>query len=164
MGDDNKVNFNKLFLYVLILIPDAQTQIMFNDSNENSFTLSFDSCSRDRKTVDTLLEYQVDIGSAQNINSPKYLLVAHQTAVTIGVPNKTNNFAVFDNLNVRKDHVDGVGYRRDGFSIDYGLNDYVDQYRDLKFFIKEVVGEEILNHFVNYTDTKNKYVIQVIDL
>ena len=148
LGDDNKVNFDKLILYVLILIPDAQTQIMFNDSIENSFTLSFDSWSSDRKTVGTLLEYQVDIGSAQNINSPKYLLVAHQTAVTIGVPNKANNFAVFDNLNVRKDHVDGVRYPRYGVSIEYGLTDYVDQYRDLKLSNKEVVGEEILNPFV----------------
>ena len=30
------------------------------------------------------LEYQVDIGSSANINSPKYLIVAHQTAARSG--------------------------------------------------------------------------------
>ena len=39
------------------------------------------------KKVDTQLEYQVDIGSAQSINSPKCLLVSHQTASRIEVPN-----------------------------------------------------------------------------
>ena len=71
LGDNIEVNFDKLFLFVPILVPDAETQIMFIDSIKDSFTLSFDSWSTDKKTVDTQLEYQVDIGSAQNINSPK---------------------------------------------------------------------------------------------
>ena len=54
-------NFDKVFLYVPIFIPDAKTQILFNVSNKNCFTLSFDSRSTDRKTVDTQLEYRVDI-------------------------------------------------------------------------------------------------------
>ena len=110
-----------MLLFVPILIPDPQRQIMFNDSVQNSFTLSFDSWTSGRKTVDTQLEYQVDIGSVQNINSPKYLIVAHQTASKRGVPNKSNNIAIFDNIDVRKYHVDidGVCYPRDGVSIDY---------------------------------------------
>ena len=89
---------------------------MFNDSIKDSFTLSFDSWSTDRKTVDTQLEYQADIGSAQNINSPKYLTAVHQTAARIGVPNKANNVAISDHLDVRKYHVDidAVRYPRDG--------------------------------------------------
>ena len=67
---------------------------------KKTFTLSFDSWSTHRKTVDTRLEYQVDIRSTQNIDSPKYLIVAHQTAARTGVPNKANNVAVFDNPNV----------------------------------------------------------------
>ena len=102
LGDDIKVNFDKLFLFVPIFIPDAQTQAMFNDSIEDSFTLSFDHWTSDRKTVDTQLEYQLDIGSARNINSPKYLIAVHQTAAGIGVPNKANNVANFDHLDVRK--------------------------------------------------------------
>ena len=81
-----EVNFDKLFLYVPIFIPDAQTQTMFNDSIKNGFTLSFDSWSTDRKTVETQLECQVDIGSAQNIKSPIYLIVAHETAARLDVP------------------------------------------------------------------------------
>ena len=146
LDDDIKVNFNKLFLFVPIIIPDAKTQAMFNDSVKDSFTLSFDHWTSDRKTVDTQLEYQVDIGNAQIINSPKYLIAVHQTADRIGVPNKTNNVAIFDHLNVRKYHVDidGVRYPRDSVSIDYGLNDYVDQYRDLKVFYHEYLGEQLL--------------------
>ena len=66
---------------------------------------------------------------AQKINSPKYLKEAHQTTVRIGVPNKLNTVAVFDNLVVRKNHVDidGVRYPRDAVSIDCASNDYLDQ-------------------------------------
>ena len=84
---------------------------MINDSIENSFTLSFDFWSTDKKIVHTQLEYQVDVGSAQNISSPKYLILAHQTAVRIGTPKKANNDAVPNNLNVRKYHVDIDGVR-----------------------------------------------------
>ena len=119
--DNIKVSFDKLFLYVWIFIPDAQTEIMFSDSIKNSFTVSFDSWSTDRKTVDTQIEYQVHIGSAQKFNNPKYLLLAHQTAARTAVPNKANKIAVFDNLNDRKRHVDidNVRYPTDGYSIDY---------------------------------------------
>ena len=76
LGDDIKVNFQKLFFYVPIFIPNAETQIIFNESIKNSSTLSFDSWTTDRKTVDSQLEYQVYIGSAQITNSPKNLIVA----------------------------------------------------------------------------------------
>ena len=79
VADEIKVNFDKLFLFVPIFNPNAETQIIFNDSIKKSFTLSFDSWSTDRKTADTQLEYQIHIGSVQKSNSPKYLIVAHQT-------------------------------------------------------------------------------------
>ena len=138
---------------------------MFNESIESSFTLSFDSWTSDRKTVNIQLEDQVYIGRAQNINSPDYLIVAHQTADRIGVPN-INSIPVFDTLDVRKYFVDidGVRYPRDALSIDYASNDYVDQYGDLEFFYKKYVGEELLCAFIDYTDMKNIYPIKVIDL
>ena len=43
LDNDIIVKIDKLFLHVPILIPDAQTQMMFNDSIEQSFTLSIDS-------------------------------------------------------------------------------------------------------------------------
>ena len=57
LADEIKVTFDKLFFYVPIVIPDAQTQIILNNSIKKSFTFSFDSWSTDRKTVDTQLEY-----------------------------------------------------------------------------------------------------------
>ena len=120
----------------------------------------------DRKTVDTQLEYQVVIGSAQTFNSPKYLIAVNQTAARIGLPNKTNNFAIFEHLDVKKYHVDieCVRYPKDGVSIDYGLNDCVDQCRDLKLFYHEYLGEQLLQPFISYNDMKTKYPFQVIDL
>ena len=50
------------------------------------------------------------------------------------------------------------------FLTNYREKDYIDQYRDLKLFYKEYIGEELLSPFVSYTDMKNKYPIQVIDL
>ena len=78
----------------------------------------------DRKIVNNrIIEYQIDIGSSgQNINSPKYLIVTHQTAVRSGVANKANNISIFDNLNVRKyfAEIDGVRYPKD--SVDVIMN------------------------------------------
>ena len=88
--------------------------------------------------VITQLENQVDIGTAQNIISPKILRVTHQTEARIRAPNKANKIANFDNLNVRKYHVDTDGFRYPGeaASIDQGSNDNLDKYRDLKFFLQ----------------------------
>ena len=140
--------------------------MLFNGSLKNSFTISFDSWSTDRKTVDTQLENQVDIGSAQSINSPKYLIAVHQTAAGIGAPNKAEKVEIVDHLDVRKYHVDidGVRYPTDNVNVNYGLNDSVDQYRDVEFFYKQYVAEELLNPFISYTDMKNKYPMQLIDL
>ena len=62
------------------------------------------------------LEFQVDIGSAQNNNSPKNLLAAHQSLARIGVPNKQSNIAIFDNIEVIKYFREKDGYKhpRDG--------------------------------------------------
>ena len=67
---------------------------------------------------------------------------------------------------MKKYHVDihGVRYQRDGVSFDYASNVYLDQYRDLTLLYKEYVAEELLNPFKSYTDMKNNYLIQVIDL
>ena len=39
LGDNIKVNFDKLIFYVPIFIRGAQTQVMFNDSIKNKFRL-----------------------------------------------------------------------------------------------------------------------------
>ena len=74
--------------------------------------------------------------------------------------------AVFDNLFVRKYHVDihGVRYPRDGVRIDYASNDSLDQHRDLKLFYKKFVGEELLNLFMSYTDMKKNILFKPLIL
>ena len=133
-------------MYVPKLILDAETEISFNKSIRKNVTISFGSWSTDGKTVDTQLEYEHDIGSARNTNSPGDRVKAHQAAAAIRVSNKANEIALFDNLVVPKCFVDvdGVRYARDGVSIDYASNDYLDQYRDLKLF-KKIVEEDLIS-------------------
>ena len=147
------------------MTPNTETQLMFNESVQNNYRIFFDDWYTERRVVSDTIT-QIDIGSAQQVNSPKYLICAHQTAARLNAPDKGINISRFDNLNVRKYFVeiDGVRYPRDGVIIYYPENDYIDQYRDLKLFYKEYVGEELLNPFVSYPDMKSKYPIQVIDL
>ena len=69
-------------------------------------------------------------------------------------------------MNIRKYHVhiDGLRHQRDGVSICYTSNDYIDQFCDFKLFCKEYVGEHLFNLFTCYTGMKNIYPFQVIDL
>ena len=152
-----------------ILIPTTQTQVLFNESIMNNYTNSFDSWYTERKISNDGRELQVDIGSAQIINSPKYLIGVFQTQNRIGVPrvpNKANKIAVFDCNRVSKYFVeiDGTRYPRDGVSTNFEENSYLDQNRDLKVFYKEYVAEELLQPCISYTDMKIFYPIQVMDL
>ena len=165
IGDNINVTINSLFLFVPTFVLNTETQLMFNESIQTNYRIFFDDWYTERRVVtDTIT--QIDIGGAQQVNSPKYLIASHQTAARLNAPIKGINVSRFDNLNVRKHFVeiDSVRYPRDGILINYNENDYIDQYRDLKLFYKEYIGEEILNPFVSYTDMKNKYPIQVIDL
>ena len=101
IGDAINVTINSLYLFVPTLIPDAATQSMFNNSIKDNFKISFDSLTSERKVVDIDLEYRIDIGSAQNINSPKYIIEAHQSLARSAGVNTQNN-AIFDNLDVSK--------------------------------------------------------------
>ena len=48
--------------------------------------------------------------------------------------------------------------------VEYSKNDYLNQNADHKKFSKEYVGELLQNPFISYTDMKNFYPTQVIDL
>ena len=74
-GNDINVTINSIYLYIPSL---AEQQKVFNEALRENFTLSFDACVTDRKPVNAGNEYQLDIGSASNINLPFYLIVAHQ--------------------------------------------------------------------------------------
>ena len=164
-ADDINVTINSLYLYVPQLIPNTQTQLMFNESIMNNYTITFDSWYTERKISNDGRELQVDIGSAQNINSPKYLISAFQTNDRTTL-NKNANPAIFDDNNVTKYFVeiDGVRYPKDGVLINFEENSYLDQYRDLKLFYKEYVGEEFMQPYFTYSDMKYLYPIQITDL
>ena len=147
-GTQINVRINSLYLYVAIIIPSTETQLVYNESIQNIYRIFFDEWYTERRSVTDQI-YQVDIGSAQSINSPKYLLCAHQTAVRSDTPNKHTNISVFDHLDVKKYfiEIDGVRYPKDGILTNYSQNDYLDQYKGVKIFYKEYVGEELLNPF-----------------
>ena len=138
---------------------------MFNESIQNNYRIFFDEWYTERRIVSDQI-FQVDIGSAQSVKSPKYMICAHQTEARSALPNKRNNISRFDNIDVRKFfiQVDGQHYPHDSVLTNYAENIYIDQYRDSILFYKEYVGEELLSPFVSYTDMKNKNPIQVIDL
>ena len=165
VGTQINVTINSLYLYVPIIIPSTETQLMFNESIQNLYRIFFDEWSTERRIVTDQI-YQVDIGSAQSVNYPKYLICAHQTAARSDTPHKRTNILTFDHLNVRKYfiEIDGVRYPRDAILTNYTLNDFLDQYKDVSLFYKEYIGEELLDPFISYPAMKTKYPIQVIDL
>ena len=107
-----------------MLIPSPETQSNFNNFIKVSFTLSFDSCTTDRRVIDTQLEYQLDFGSAHKIDSPKYLVATHQTSDRSASPHKANNTSLFANLTVRKYSVEigGIRYPIDSVNVDCNTN------------------------------------------
>ena len=109
---------------------------------------------------------QTAIGSAQLVNSPKYLICAHQSRTRSNTRNWNSITAIFDNLDLRKYHVqiDFVRYPRDPNLKKHEKNDFIAQYKNQKFFFKEYIGEPILNPLVTYQDMKTKYPIRIFDL
>ena len=70
----------------------------------------------------------------------------------MAAPNKSKNIAIIDNVNVKNYFCEIDGYRnpKDAVLTNFPENDYLDQYRDLKFFHEENVGEELMNPFISY--------------
>ena len=165
IADDINVTINSLYLYIPQIIPSTSTQVMFNESIMSNYTITFDSWYTERKISNDGRELQVDIASAQGINSPKYLIAAFQTNVRTA-PNKNSNPAIFDSNHVTKYFVeiDGIRYPKDGVLTNFDENAYLDQYRDLKLFYKEYVGENLFLPYISYPDMKYRYPIQIIDL
>ena len=75
LGDnDVNVTINSINLFIPQIIPSPETQVYFNEAISKTFTLSYESWTTDRKPVDTARDFQIDISSASNINSPLYLI------------------------------------------------------------------------------------------
>ena len=49
LGDDINVTINSLYLYVPVLIPNTEAQVMFNESIKNYYTITYDSWYTKRK-------------------------------------------------------------------------------------------------------------------
>ena len=165
MADDIDVTINSLYLFVLNLIPSVETQLTFNEATQNNYKTSFVEWYTERRIITDLL-VQHDIGSAQNVIKPKYLICTHQTNLRTATSDKKINIAIFDNMDLRKYYVeiDGLRYPRDSVLINYDENNYIQQYKDLNLFWKEYIGEPILNPLISYLDMKTKYPIEIIDL
>ena len=165
IANDINVTINSLYLFVPKLMPSTSTQVMFNEAIMNKYTITFDSWYTERKISNDDRELQVDIGSAQHINSPKYLISAYQTAART-TPNNNANPAIFDRNHVTKyfGEIDGIRYPKDGVLTNFEQNSYLDQYRDLKLFYKEYVGKELLQPYITYPEMKYRYPIQITDL
>ena len=165
VDDDISVTINSLYFYIPNLIPSVETHLMFNEATQNIYMISFDEwCTQRRLISDSLAQH--DIGSAQQVNAPKFLICAHQTCLRTTTPDKKNNISIFDNLNLRKYYVeiDGQRHPRDSVLINYEENDYNQQYKDLKLFFREYIGEPLLQSLISYPDMKTKYPIEKIDL
>ena len=165
MVDDINVTINSLYLYIPNLIPSVETQLMFKESTQNNYKISYDEYYTERRVVSDVI-IQHDIGSAQKVNSHKYLIRAHQSRLRSDTTNKINIIAIFDHLDLRKSFVeiDGQRYPRDSSLMIYEENDSIEQYKDLKLFFKEYFGEPLLNPLISYPDMKTKYSIGIIDL
>ena len=167
MADHINVTYtiNNWCLYVPNLIPNVETQVMFNEATQNSYEISFDERYTEGRIISDTIT-QLDIGSSQNVQSPKYSIGARQTRIRADTANKNNNIAIFDNLNLQKYFVeiDSVRYPRDSVLVNYEQNDYIEQYKDIKLFFKEYIGEELMSPFISYPDMKTKNPIELIDL
>ena len=103
------VTVKSISLFIPQIIPSPETQYIFNEAISKVLSLSYESWTTDRKRVDTAREFEIDISSASNINSPLYLIAAHQNTQRLDPAEATRNlsinrfhFAIFDLVEVRK--------------------------------------------------------------
>ena len=48
--------------------------------------------------------------------------------------------------------------------MNYEQNDYIEQYKVLKLYFREYIGEQLMSPFLSYPDMKTKYPIEILDL
>ena len=151
------MTINNLYVYVPNLLPSVETQVMFNEATQNNYKISYDEWLTERRILSDTIT-QLDFESSQNVRSPKYLNGAHQTKDRIDAPISIKNVSIFDNLDLRKYYIgiDGQRYPRDCSLMKYEQNDYIEQYKDLKLFFKEYIGEQLLSPFISDPDMKTK--------
>ena len=110
MTDDINVTINNLYLFVPNLIASVETQVRFNEATQNDYKISYDEWFTERRIISDTIT-QLDIGSSQNVQSPKYLIGAHQTKDRIDGAISTKNVSIFDNLDLRKYYIEIDGQK-----------------------------------------------------
>ena len=165
MEDDINKIINTLYLFVPNLIPSAETQLMFNEATQNNCKISFDEKYTERRVISDMI-VQHDIGSAQQVNAPIYLICAHQIKEGIDGANKNKNNVMFNHPNLREYYVEivSIQYPRDSLLMSYEESDFNEQYKNSKLFFKEYIGESLLNIFITYPDMETKYLIGILKL
>ena len=156
---------NNLYLYVPNLIRNVETQVLFNEATQKNYKISHDENYTERRVISDMSTH-MDIGSSLQVNSPKCLIGAHQARVRADTANKNNNIAIFGNLDLRNFliEVDAIRYPRDSILVNFEQNDYIEQFKEIKVFFREYIGEELMSPFIFYPDMKTKYPIEIIDL
>ena len=138
--------------------------VLFNEATQNNSKKSYDEYFTEGRVISDTIT-QLDIGTSQQVTSPKHLIGAHQTRTRADTSDKDKNNAIFDNLDLRKHSVQiDVNDILDSSLENYEENDYFELYRDLKLLFEEFIGEPLLNPFLSYPDMKTKYPIEIIDL
>ena len=87
MADDINVTINNLYLPIPNLILSVETQVIFNEATQNNYKISYDEFFTETRVKSDMIT-QLDIGSSQNVESPKYLIGAHQTLTRADTANK----------------------------------------------------------------------------
>ena len=87
MDDDINVTNNSLYLYIPNLFQSVETELRFNQSTQKNYKITFDELYTERRLISDFL-VQHDKRSAQQVNSPKYLISAHQTSLRTTTPDK----------------------------------------------------------------------------
>ena len=101
IATDINVTIISLYLFVPLIIPNSDTQVMFIEFIRNNFTITFDSWYTECKLSTNGNEVQVDIGRAQHVFTPKFLFRSFQASDRTAALNKNNNIAIFDNAIVK---------------------------------------------------------------
>ena len=136
MADETNVTNNNLYPLVPNFLPSVVTQLILSEVTQHKDRIYYYT---ERRVLTDLL-VQHDIGSAQQISGPKNLFCVHQSQIRSNTPNKNNNIAVFDNLDLRKFFIekDGQRYLRGRSLRNSEETDYIEQYKDSKLFLKNI--------------------------
>ena len=87
MADDINVTIKSLYLFIPNLIPSVETQLLFNEATQKIYRIFYDECYTEIRLIsDSIVQH--DIGSAQQVNSPKILINARQTQLRTATPDK----------------------------------------------------------------------------